>query len=150
MLNSELSAEIDRVNTIRELRMIADDLEKGCSGFNWLIGFDFTGGYRVDFKSEINRLKVEFAGADENKIRALDALIEQAAYEKLYLRRLNEQAIVTGLVKYHPDNPAIQQTLPVSGEIAKHSAALTNIMDKLMKHLAVPIEEEDEGLGEYE
>ncbi len=103
-----------------------------------------------ELSAEIDRLKAEFAGADENKIRALDALIEQAAYEKLYLRRLNEQAIITGLVKYHPDNPSIQQTLPVSGEIAKHSAALTNIMDKLMKHLGVPIDDEDEGLSDYE
>lgn len=102
-----------------------------------------------ELSTEIDRLKQEFAGADENKIRALDALIEQAAYERIYLKRLNEQAIVTGLVKYHPDNPAIQQTLPVSGEIAKHSAALTNIMDKLMKHLAVGQDEDEDGLDEY-
>jgi hypothetical protein len=100
--------------------------------------------------TEINRLKAEFAGADDNKINALDALIEQAAYEKLYLRRLNEQAILTGLVKIHPDNPTIQKTLPVSGEISKHSAALTNIMDKLMKHLGAERDEDDEGLSDYE
>ena len=103
-----------------------------------------------ELSAEIARLKAEFAGADENKLRALDALIEQAAYEKLYLRQLNEQAIITGLVKYHPDNPAIQQTLPVSGEISKHSAALTNIMDKLLKHLGSQSDEEDEGLSDYE
>jgi len=99
---------------------------------------------------EIARLKAEFPGADDYKLRALDALIEQAAYERIYLRRLNEQALVSGLVKFHPDNPAIQQTLPVSGEISKHSAALTNIMDKLMKHLAVEMDDEDEGLEDYE
>lgn len=99
---------------------------------------------------EIDRLKSKFAGADENKIEILDALIEQAAYEKLYLRRLNEQAIETGLVKVHPDNSSIQQSLPVSKEIAKHSAALTNIMDKLMKHLSAEIEDEDDDLDEYE
>lgn len=103
-----------------------------------------------ELSAEIARLKDQFTEADENKIQALDALIEQAAYEKIYLRRLNEQAIVTGLVKYHPDNPQIQKTLPVSGEIAKHSAALTNIMDKLMKHLGVPIDDDDEGLSDYE
>lgn len=99
---------------------------------------------------EINRLKAEFAGADENKINALDALIEQAAYEKLYLRRLNVQALKTGLVKIHPDNPSIQQTLPVSGEISKHSAALTNILDKLVRHLSVTNDDDDEGLSDYE
>jgi len=103
-----------------------------------------------ELTAEIIRLKEQFAGADDNKINALESLIEQAAYEKLYLRRLNEQAIITGLVKIHPDNPSIQQTLPVSGEISKHSAALTNIIDKLMKHLSVDLDEEDDGLDEYE
>lgn len=99
---------------------------------------------------EIDRLKSQFTGADENKINALDSLIEQAAYEKLYLRKLNEQALITGLVKVHPDNPSIQQTLPISSEISKHSAALTNIMDKLMKHLSIEQDNEDDGLDEYE
>lgn len=99
---------------------------------------------------EIDRLKRKFDGADENKIEVLNALIEQAAFETLYLRRLNEQAIVTGLVKIHPENPHKQQTLPISGEIAKHSAALTNIMDKLMKHLSIQTDDDDEGLNDYE
>lgn len=103
-----------------------------------------------ELKAEIDRLKAKFSGADENKLEALGAMIEQAAYETLYLKRLNEQAIVTGLVKVHPDNPSIQQTLPVSGEIAKHAAALSNIMDKLMKHLAVEQDDGDDGLGEFE
>ena len=100
--------------------------------------------------AEIDRLKRLFPGADENKLKALDGLIEQAAYERIYLKRLNEQAIVSGLIKVHPDNPAIQQSLPVSNEIAKHSAALTNIMDKLLKHLGSQTEEEDDDLLEYE
>lgn len=103
-----------------------------------------------ELSAEIERLKAEFPGADESKMRALDALIEQAACERIYLRRLNQQALITGLVKFHPDNPGIQKTLPVSGEIAKHSAALTNIMDKLMKHLAVSQEDEDDALAEFE
>jgi len=104
----------------------------------------------AEITAEINRLKKEFEGAPENKIRALEGLIEQAAYERVYLKKLNEQAIITGLVKVHPTNPQMQQTLPISNEIAKHSAALTNITDKLMKHLAVEIEEDDDELSDYE
>lgn len=100
--------------------------------------------------AEIERLKAEFANADEGKLRALEGLIEQAAYERLYLKRLNEQAIVSGLVEFHPENAKLQRTLPISNAIAKHSAALTNIMDKLMKHLAVEQDDEDDGLEEYE
>uniref|UniRef100_UPI002FE229A9 hypothetical protein n=1 Tax=Muricomes intestini TaxID=1796634 RepID=UPI002FE229A9 len=94
--------------------------------------------------------KKEFPGADENKLRALEGLIEQAAYERIYLKRLNEQAIISGLVEFHPENAKLQRRLPISGEIAKHSAALTNIMDKLLKHLGSQAEEEDDDLLEYE
>lgn len=103
-----------------------------------------------EIAAEIERLKKEFEGAGENKLQAMEALIEQAAFERIYLKKLNEQALITGLVKIHPDNPNIQQTLPISGEIAKHSAALTNITDKLMKHLSVEQEDDDDELSEYE
>ncbi len=104
----------------------------------------------TELSKEINRLKEQFKNADESKLIALEGLIEQAAFERLYLKRLNEQALLSGLVKVHPDNPAIQQSLPVSNEIAKHSASLTNIMDKLIKHLAVEEDDEDDELNEYE
>lgn len=100
--------------------------------------------------AEIERLKKEFPGADENKMRVLEGLIEQAAYERIYLKRLNEQAIVSGLVEFHPENAKLQRALPISNEIAKHAASLTNIMDKLMKHLAVEADDEDDGLEQYE
>lgn len=96
-----------------------------------------------ELSAEIDRLKAEFANADPAKVSALDALIEQAAYERIYLRRLNEQALMSGLVQFHPENATIQRALPVSGEIAKHTAALTNVTDKLMKHLT-PCEDADE------
>lgn len=105
---------------------------------------------KTELMTEIDRLKTKFAGADVNKIDVLEALIEQAAYERIYLRRLNEQAIETGLVKIHPDYPQKQQTLPISNEIAKHSAAMTNILDKLCRHLCVALDDDDEGLSDYE
>ena len=104
----------------------------------------------AELSTEIDRLKAEFANADESKLKALEGLIEQAAYERLYLKRLNEQALISGLVEFHPENAKLQRTLPVSNEIAKHSASLTNIMDKLMRHLHVETDDEDDGLSEYE
>lgn len=99
--------------------------------------------------AEINRLKKKFEGADENKLEALEGLIEQAAHERIYLKRLNEQATVSGFVVFHPENVKLQRTLPVSIEIARHSACYSNIMDKLMKHLGVEGDDEDDGLDEY-
>lgn len=105
---------------------------------------------KSELLAEVARLKTEFAGADEGKLSALDALIYQAAYETVYLRRLNEQAIESGLVETHPSNPKLQRILPISTVIAKHSAALTNILDKLCKHLSTAADEDDDGLSKYE
>jgi hypothetical protein len=102
-----------------------------------------------EIQKEINRLVEKFEGADENKINAMAAMIEQAAYERIYLKRLNSLAIETGLVQFHPENTMLQRTLPVSNEIAKHSAALTNILDKLCRNLCVGQEEDDGDLDEY-
>ena len=79
----------------------------------------------TELSAEIDRLKQKFANADENKLEALEGMIEQAAYERIYLKRLNEQAIVSGLVEFHPENAKLQRTLPISGEIAKHSSYST-------------------------
>lgn len=103
-----------------------------------------------ELSNEIEKLKVEFVDADERKLKVLDALIEQAACETIYLKRLNKQALKTGLVQIHPNDINLQRALPVSGEIAKHSATLTNIMDKLCKWLCVESEEEDDELKDYE
>lgn len=103
-----------------------------------------------ELSKEISRLKAEFKNSDESILNVLEGLIEQAAYERLYLKRLNEQAIITGLVKIHPEKPDVQKTLPVSAEIARHSAALTNIMDKLIKHLGSNNDDKEDELSEYE
>lgn len=105
----------------------------------------------MDLQQEINKLKQEFSNADESKLKALEGLIEQAAFERLYLKQLNEQALLCGLVEFHPENAKLQRPLPISHEIARHSAALTNIMDKLIKHLIPDTDDiDDEDLGEYE
>lgn len=103
-----------------------------------------------ELQAEIERLKAEFTDADEIKLHVLDALIEQAACERIYLKRLNGQALASGLVQFHPENAMLQRALPVSAEIARHSAALTNIMDKLLKHLGGMKDDEDDGMSEYE
>lgn len=100
--------------------------------------------------AEIERLKATFVGVDEHKLAALSGVIEQAAYERIYLKQLNRQAIASGLIKFHPENATLQRTLPISAEIAKHTAAYTNVMDKLMKHLGAAQDEEDDALAEFE
>jgi len=103
-----------------------------------------------ELSKEIDRLKNKFPAAEENRLGALAALIEQAAYETIYLKQLNAKAAESGLIKYHPNHPEIQKSLPVSSEITRHAATLTNIMDKLMKYLAVATGDDDDGLSYYE
>ena len=102
-----------------------------------------------DIQNEIDRLKAQFEGVDESKLNVLDALIEQAAHETIYLRQLNAQAMETGLVKVHLNDSTVQKVQPVSNEINRHAASLTNIIDKLCKHMNIN-DDEDEGLDAYE
>lgn len=104
----------------------------------------------AELLTEIERLKTEFAGADEHKLAVLDGLIEQAAYERIYLRRLNGQAMLTGLVKTHPQHPNMQEMLPVSKAITQHSATLTSIMSKLCRFLESGQGDDEDGLEDYE
>ena len=98
----------------------------------------------AEITKEIDRIKSLFTNADKNKILVLEPLIEQAAYLRVYLKKLNEQAMTSGLIEVHPENAKLQRALPVSTEITKHSATLTSIMDKLMKHLSVEVDDEDD------
>lgn len=104
----------------------------------------------AEISKEIERIKGQFPNADENKINALEGLIEQAAYLRIYLKQLNTQAMASGLIEVHPENAKLQRPLPVSNEITRHSATLTSIMDKLMKYLAIDGDDWDDGLDEYE
>lgn len=104
----------------------------------------------AEITKEIDRIKSLFPNADENKINVLEGLIEQAAYLRIYLKELNNKAMISGLIEFHPENTKLQRALPVSNEITKHSATLTSIMDKLMKHLSVESDFDDDGLDEYE
>lgn len=100
-------------------------------------------------KIEAEKIKAEFKNSDPHKLTRWERLIEQAAVETVILHELNEQALKTGVVKIHPDNPSLQKALPVSKAITQHAASLANIMDKLEKHLAVEVDEDEEGLDDY-
>ena len=105
---------------------------------------------KKEIQAEKQRLIDSLPGADETKLKVLDGLVEQAAYETVYLKQLNARAVETGLIKIHPKDPAVQKPLPVSAEISRHSATLTNILDKLCKHLASGEDEDYDDLEEFE
>ena len=104
----------------------------------------------AEITSEVEKLKELFPFAEENKIKALEPLMVQYAYSKIHIEKLNELAEKSGLVESHPENAKLQRALPVSNEIIKHNASMTNIMNVLMKHLYVEEDVEDDGLADYE
>ncbi len=97
---------------------------------------------KFEIEEEKKRILDTFENSDKNKISAMMALIDQIAYETIYLKYLKEKSLSIDSKKW--------KTLEdINNQIVKHSATLTSITDKVMKHLSVEILNDDEGLDEY-
>ena len=97
---------------------------------------------RIEIEEEKKKILDAFKNSDINKINAMMALIDQMAYETIYLKYLKEKSLSIDTEKW--------KTLEdINNQIVKHSATLTNIIDKMMKHLSVEILNDNEGLDEY-
>lgn len=75
----------DRTNTIKQLRMIAEDIEKGYGGFNYLIGVDLDSPYYINLieNSKVNKDAIQL----ENKsdpIECIRPLTYEEAQKLLY------------------------------------------------------------------
>jgi hypothetical protein len=92
---------------------------------------------KMEIKKEKERILITLKNADENKILTMDALINQMAYETIYLKYLTEVILKTDLTRF-------KYLKDINNEVVKHSATLTHITDKVLKHLSI-INEEDEG-----
>lgn len=104
----------------------------------------------IEIAEEYERLKALFADVDEKQLSLVDGELWEAARLRAELERLHEIVKVTGLIKYHPDNPAIQKELPVSRMLPKIRANYTNVIFKLSRVLGASINEEDLGFEDYE
>ena len=104
----------------------------------------------MDTTSEYERIKALFVGVDEKQLALVDGAIWEAARLRVELNRLNEIVKQTGLVKLHPDNPAIQKELPVSRMIVKVRANYLNYVSKLSGVLGRNVDDEEDDLAEFE
>ena len=107
-------------------------------------------GEPLSVAQEHDRLRALFADVDEKQVELADGAIWEAARIRHQLDEINERAKVSGLIKFHPQDPSKQKVLPVSRELPKLRAGYANIIFKLIRVLGANVNEEDLGLDDYE
>ena len=107
-------------------------------------------GEPLSVVQEHDRIRALFEDVDEKQVELADGAIWEAARIRHQLDEINERAKVSGLIKFHPDDPTKQKVLPVSRELPKLRAGYANIIFKLIHVFGVNGDEDDLGLDDYE
>lgn len=104
----------------------------------------------MDVQKEYERIKSLFDGADESQLNLIDGALWEAARIRVELNKLHEIVKESGLIKVHPQNPALQKELPVSKLIVKARANYLNYISKLANLLGKNINDDEDELSDYE
>jgi hypothetical protein len=105
----------------------------------------------VEVEKEYERIKELFNKADEKLLELVDGAIWEAARVRVELNDLHEIIKVSGRIKIHPTNKALQKELPVSKMVEKARASYINYIAKLSSILGINAnEDDDEELNDYE
>lgn len=104
----------------------------------------------MDVQKEYERIKSLFEGADESQLNLIDGALWEAARIRVELNKLHEIVKESGLIKVHPQNPALQKELPVSKLIVKARANYLNYISKLANLLGKNINDDEDDLSDYE
>lgn len=104
----------------------------------------------MDVQNEYERIKSLFEGADESQLNLIDGALWEAARIRVELNKLHEIVKESGLIKVHPQNPALQKELPVSKLIVKARANYLNYISKLANLLGKNINDDEDDLSDYE
>lgn len=104
----------------------------------------------MDVQKEYERIKSLFDGADESQLNLIDGALWEAARIRVELNKLHEIVKESGLIKVHPQNPALQKELPVSKLIVKARANYLNYISKLANLLGKNINDDEDDLSDYE
>lgn len=106
---------------------------------------------RLKVEKEYERIKKLFSKADETLLKLVDGAIWEAARIRVELDKFHEIIKVSGRIKVHPNNAAMQKELPVSKMIEKARASYINYIAKLSSILGVNVaDDDDEELNDYE
>lgn len=105
----------------------------------------------MEVKKEYERIKELFNKADESLLDLVDGAIWEAARVRVELDELHEIIKLSGRIKIHPTNKALQKELPVSKMVEKARASYINYISKLSSILGVNAnDEDDDELNDYE
>lgn len=101
-------------------------------------------------KERVKLLEI-FKDIDEKQLKLVESLIEDAAFLVGENHILKQAIDKTGMVKFHPEHPEIQKTVPASAQYLKNLSAYTIVIKTLSTILnRQGFEDDDDGLGEYE
>lgn len=104
----------------------------------------------MNVQQETERIKALFSGVDENQLQLVEGSIIEAARLRVELNQLNEIVKVTGLFKYNPKCPTIQEELPVSKIITKVRANYLSYISRLSALLGRNVDDEENDMEEFE
>lgn len=104
----------------------------------------------TEIEKEYERIKKLFENSDEKQLSLIDGAIIEAARLRIELNDLNKIIKDSGLIKVHPKNSSLQKALPVSKMITQVRANYLNYIAKLANILGKNIDDDEDGLNEYE
>ncbi len=104
----------------------------------------------MEVQEEYQRIKALFADVDEGQLALIDGMILETAKTKIHLNELNVIAAKSGLIKTHPNNPALQKKLPVCDELVKYRASYRDYIKALSSILGRNVTDDDNDLAEFE
>ena len=102
------------------------------------------------YEKELAKLTEIFADIDESKKKLVEGLIQDAAF--LYAENyvLKQSIDKTGMIKFHPNNPALQKSLPAAKEYRQNLNSYAVVIKTLNGVLLKKEDEDDEDMDEFE
>lgn len=73
-----------------------------------------------EYQKEIEKIQQIFLNVEPEIAKLADGLIEEAAYLKVENTELKKLMGITGMIKVHPNNPAIQKTTEAAKQYLKN------------------------------
>jgi hypothetical protein len=102
------------------------------------------------YKQEFEKLTEIFKDVDESNKKLVEGLIQDAAFLYAENYAIKETLDKTGMIKYHPDNPALQKPLPAAKEYRQNLNSYAVVIRTLNGVMQKKIDNDDDDMDEFE